>query len=328
MSKIPSLCAPEVSPWNSDVNERKALHRLNRRTTFAGIARRSEKREPWRLPGDSLIGIFSGESMTLPKPPKDYYRLAEVAAEWGWTVEDILDYAEQGKILLCVNLRIPVTVSSLNALAPDREEQNISGVHFLTSDSIRFLQNPGKLTLLSFNLYSEKEGKWRTMLGNVEAYNRKTISDALVIIKNEKICCEQDILLLEGGVQENPQQEVLTIPPETKYPTGGAPEATITRAVRLAYSKLESSGNTELIKPGKIKGFIKYLKECITEGNPNYSDDVAECIKEVKNVDGDCKIIINPLTPKEKRQHSTTGRNIIIKKNRISSILSELRNTK
>ncbi len=34
----------------------------------------------------------------LPKPPKDYYCIEEVAEEWGWSVEDIISYGEQGKL--------------------------------------------------------------------------------------------------------------------------------------------------------------------------------------------------------------------------------------
>ena len=110
-----------------------------------------------------------------------------------------------------------------------------------------------------------------------------------------------------------------------QHPGGGAPEATITAAVKWAFSRLKDTGNTEIIKRGNVKGFLKYLKECITEGNSNYSEYLVERIKDVKNIDGDCTITIHSLTPKEKSQSVPTGKDIKIKKARISSILSELR---
>ena len=42
--------------------------------------------------------------MALVAPPKDYYRLDSVAKEWGCTVEDLLDYGEQGKLEICIRL--------------------------------------------------------------------------------------------------------------------------------------------------------------------------------------------------------------------------------
>ncbi|MDO9067596.1 MAG: hypothetical protein Q7W05_03965 [Deltaproteobacteria bacterium] len=42
--------------------------------------------------------------MALPKPPKDYYSLTEIAEEWEWSVGDIVEYGQQGKLALCVRL--------------------------------------------------------------------------------------------------------------------------------------------------------------------------------------------------------------------------------
>jgi len=40
--------------------------------------------------------------MALTKPPKDYYSLTEIAEEWEWSVGDILEYGQQGKLEFCV----------------------------------------------------------------------------------------------------------------------------------------------------------------------------------------------------------------------------------
>lgn len=40
--------------------------------------------------------------MELKKPPKNYYRLEDIAAKWGWPVNDLLDYADMGILKICV----------------------------------------------------------------------------------------------------------------------------------------------------------------------------------------------------------------------------------
>jgi len=111
----------------------------------------------------------------------------------------------------------------------------------------------------------------------------------------------------------------------TQHQIGGAPKASITEAVEHAYNILLKSGNTEIIKKGNIKGFVQYLKECVTEGNPNYSDYVAERILEVKAVHGDCKIIMRESKLKEKMKFANNCKHEVIKKARISAILSAFR---
>ncbi|MDO9068412.1 MAG: hypothetical protein Q7W05_08145, partial [Deltaproteobacteria bacterium] len=121
------------------------------------------------------------------------------------------------------------------------------------------------------------------------------------------------------------KERALTHSSSKNFPVGGAPKAAITEVVEWAYDKLSKSGNTEIIKPGKIRAFLQYLKECITEGNANYSEYVAKRIIEIKAVDGACKITMQDLTSKEKLRMLNAGKHTIISKNRVSTILSELR---
>lgn len=111
----------------------------------------------------------------------------------------------------------------------------------------------------------------------------------------------------------------------TQHQIGGAPKVSITEAVEHAYDILHKSGNTEIFKKGNIKGFIQYLKECVTEGNPNYSNYVAERILEIKAVHGDCKIVMRESKLKEKLKFATTCKHEVIKKSRLSAIFSALR---
>ena len=113
-----------------------------------------------------------------------------------------------------------------------------------------------------------------------------------------------------------------------QQPTRTKPASSITEAVYYVANELSRNGNTELTKKGNLTGFLKYLKECITERNPNFSDYVAERIKEVKNISGDCQIIMQARTPTEKRNLLTEGKHKIFKKTRVSSVLSEWRESK
>jgi hypothetical protein len=47
--------------------------------------------------------------MALPKPPKDYYELEEIAAEFGWNVKDLLYYSD--KNLLKIRILVSPTES-------------------------------------------------------------------------------------------------------------------------------------------------------------------------------------------------------------------------
>jgi hypothetical protein len=147
----------------------------------------------------------------------------------------------------------------------------------------------------------------------------------------ERICfrwVELDQFLFANLIKHSLTKDDIAAVKRPQHPQGGAPHTPITEAVGCAYDILKKSGNAEIIKPGKLQAFIGYLKECTTEENPNYSEYVSERIKEVKAPNGDCRIIMQNLTDKQKLQFEKTGKNQIVKKTRISSILSVLRQIK
>jgi len=110
-----------------------------------------------------------------------------------------------------------------------------------------------------------------------------------------------------------------------QYHKGGAPKSTITEVVEHVYQKLIQSGNTEIIKTGNLELFIRYLKQCITEGNTNASEYVLERIKAVRKTSGVYSITIHPRTNKELLEAAKSGKNISYAPGRVATILTNLR---
>lgn len=63
---------------------------------------------------------------------------------------------------------------------------------------------------------------------------------------------------------------------------GGRPPVLLTEAITYAYQALLDQGNTEVLRKGNLTGFLTSLNHMITEGDPMFSDFVAERIKRVK----------------------------------------------
>ncbi|MBV5316896.1 MAG: hypothetical protein JZU50_03720 [Desulfobulbaceae bacterium] len=81
------------------------------------------------------------------------------------------------------------------------------------------------------------------------------------------------------------QQQEINLPID-KAKRLGRPKAQLTEAVEFLYDKFYKEGNTEILKEGNVQEFIKRLQGSIDENNQNYSDYVAERIKEVKKPGG------------------------------------------
>jgi hypothetical protein len=149
--------------------------------------------------------------MALPKPQKDYYRLDEVAKEWGWTVDDILDYAKDGKIRLCVEfLRLESAEPVYYQVSIEEPESYrctyddnfyIEGVHQITADSIDALRYPnagGKY--ITLNVVDPKKGLLIVKIfhffdkSHPDFMNSITLS-SLVLTHDEKIRFKRENLI-------------------------------------------------------------------------------------------------------------------------------------
>lgn len=135
--------------------------------------------------------------MALPKLHKNYYRLDEVAEEWGWTVDNILDYAEHDKIMLSVNIRSKGETATI--LAP------------ILSHSIRVIRNPDCGSTIPIYvgiscLYGEESIEiisWRKIKDlpfNYEFQQSVTL-EMLIITHQEKKRFEQECIIENTAIE-------------------------------------------------------------------------------------------------------------------------------
>jgi len=61
--------------------------------------------------------------MALPKPPKDYYSLDEIAKDWGWSVNELVCYAEQGKLIISAWFKL--TLAKICGIEYDFSFENV-----------------------------------------------------------------------------------------------------------------------------------------------------------------------------------------------------------
>ncbi len=99
--------------------------------------------------------------MALPKPPKDYYRLEEIALEWGWSIDDLFNFGEQGKLEIsvwlpeewaepiyldqCVPLGEEYTFTPNREITHELKPKTLRGVYALSKTSVRGLREDGKI---------------------------------------------------------------------------------------------------------------------------------------------------------------------------------------
>lgn len=104
----------------------------------------------------------------------------------------------------------------------------------------------------------------------------------------------------------------------------GARKKPLREAVEHLYDKFQEEGNTEILQSGKIQEFIERLRDSTIEGNRNFSEYVAERIKNVKKTSG--KWIIT--TQEIKKRGCNYLESEPKGQNDISKILLELRKIK
>ncbi|MBV5330654.1 MAG: hypothetical protein JZU65_23995 [Chlorobium sp.] len=104
----------------------------------------------------------------------------------------------------------------------------------------------------------------------------------------------------------------------------GARASFLREAVEWLYFKLQNEGNTLTLQKGNISSFIEQLRCSIAEGNPNFSEYVAERIKTVKKPNGEWSIE----THEKRNDGKIYKRSMLYDQTRISQILGELREKK
>lgn len=181
--------------------------------------------------------------MNLHMPPKNYYRIDEIALKWGCSKEDLLDYGEQGQLEICVRVMHDAESYTVEIDKHGREFPNwlypkyLNGPYPLTKESIVSVKHSLPLKTV---LPRKSEGE-----GGVEFWNLKEpllvlpTSSALVITHDEKIRFEKEHGHIEEGV------------PLTKKQVGNRERGTWLKIIYLMAMKL-AENNRKLISKGTL----------------------------------------------------------------------------
>lgn len=160
--------------------------------------------------------------MQLPKPQKVYYQLKEVAEKWGLTASDIIDYAEQGKITLCLNLRDSVEATPALEAIPSEDildpfqllhtvpSKNIDGIFPIKANSFRAFMAPcndGEWISLGPQAVKTRDrspdlrefGEWDVLQQPEQNGKNRFTTDMLVIAHNEMLRFEREYALRDEG---------------------------------------------------------------------------------------------------------------------------------
>ena len=106
---------------------------------------------------------------------------------------------------------------------------------------------------------------------------------------------------------------------------GGRKKSPLREAVEYAFLHFKDEGNTEILRPGKIREFLVRLKELREESNPNFTEYISERIKEVKIKPSGCLVITEEQVLKTDQRVENTLRSKAYKQSDVSKILTDLR---
>ncbi len=198
-------------------------------------------------------------------PPKKYYRLQDVAKLWDCSVDDLLDYAEQGILTICVK---PLE-GKLLATNPAMDEWHID-IHNIETGIVDGLFPIGRDLLGSvryesgpFPFISWFKPSLKTYDGDliefIHGYYRKEqmyiTAEELERFKNES-----------QGIHNPPEEEQATMPEELAYAI---------KAWQALYRDKEINNKTS---------HIDQIKRWLNENNPSFSGEAKKRIAIVVNM--------------------------------------------
>ena len=106
---------------------------------------------------------------------------------------------------------------------------------------------------------------------------------------------------------------------------GGRSKGPLAEAIEHLYLQLKSQGNTEIIRPGKVRLFVARLRESLVEGNRNFSDYIATRIKFVNRPGHKAVVMTEDVIVKITQGCETTHKSRQYDLGEISKILHRLR---
>jgi hypothetical protein len=124
---------------------------------------------------------------------------------------------------------------------------------------------------------------------------------------------------LEQNKKETPD-------PQTAKNKGGRDKSPLSEAIEFVYIKYLAEGNTEILRSGKIREFIKRLKELADEkGNKDYSTYVADRVESVKIFPSGCIVTTKDRILKCSERRDRVDKSSDYSQQEVSKQLSELR---
>lgn len=105
----------------------------------------------------------------------------------------------------------------------------------------------------------------------------------------------------------------------------GRPPTALSEAVEFAYKKFRDEGNTEILRPRKLREFLDRLRELSDDENRNVSDFIGERIEIVKKRNGTFSITTPERVIKEGKAQEQIEKKAIHSMNAVSKQLSALR---
>jgi hypothetical protein len=247
--------------------------------------------------------------------------LSELAKRWNCAEDDILNLATKNKIWLSVNLNgygreltIPVPISGwwqllipaeIGGFFPNRTEAYFTGFRNPKDNTYRIIKTAADGERVRFRI----------------------TRDSLVVMADEvkRYEAENPASFLPGEKVKSMTESNTALRPTQK---SGRKKNTLTEAIIFAYLYFWEQGNTEILRPGKIRDFLARLKEMCDERNDNYNEYISERICEVKMSPADCFVRTAEQVVSTNQSFEKTVKSKKYKKQDVSKILSDMRKKK
>jgi hypothetical protein len=122
------------------------------------------------------------------------------------------------------------------------------------------------------------------------------------------------------------QNQNETLDSHSEQKKGGRHKSPLSEAIEFVYMKYFAEGNTEILRSGKIREFIKRLKELADEkGNKDFSTYVADRIDSVKIFPSGCTVTTKEQILKCNERRDRVEKSIDYSQHDVSKKLTELR---
>ena len=222
-------------------------------------------------------------------PDKEFYYLREAADILGCKVSDLIHYGATSKLAISINVDIPQN-KRIKAVFSNTWGYGYSGRFQVSKEDLSVLDedsNAEEFLLSSFYVlldelndnYMElfKPDDWNGLFGFEDGVPIKVKRNRLIISHADLICFQNKYSSAHEGEILRSYRNA-----SNKTQGGGRTKEPLTEAIEYTYFKFLQAGETEILKRGNTKEFVKRLKELSNEGNRNADAYIVERIEEVK----------------------------------------------